>query len=221
MSHIDFYYTERCPSCRSVMLVAKALGLDFNKKRLNLKDGEHLKPEFMAINPQHCVPTLVDGPLTIWESRPICTYLISKYGKGDELYPKDLVQRAYIDRLLYFDMGTVYRSFADYAFPVYFGRADKLEKEKLDKLQEALGHLDTQLKGRSFAAGNKITVADFVLVATVETIYAFGIDISKHTNVESWLNRCRNQMEGYEECSASGAAALGAEFKAKVKEIEN
>ena len=56
------------PYCRSVVMTLQALGLeDVNKINVNIMEGEQLKDEFLAINPQHCVPTLVDGDLTVWE----------------------------------------------------------------------------------------------------------------------------------------------------------
>lgn len=40
-------------------------------------------------------------------SRAILTYLSSRYGKDDSLYPKDVVTRAKIDGLLFFDCSTL------------------------------------------------------------------------------------------------------------------
>lgn len=68
---IDLYYMPLSAPCRSVMLTAKAVGVELNLKLLNLPAGEHMKPEFVAINPQHCIPTLVDGNLKLWE-RCVC-----------------------------------------------------------------------------------------------------------------------------------------------------
>ena len=67
------------------------------------------------MNPQHTVPTMVDGDLILNESRPIATYLCAKYGKDDKLYPKDVATRAKVDLALYFDMGTFYKAFGDIA----------------------------------------------------------------------------------------------------------
>ena len=49
------------------MMVAKALGIELNLKVVDLQKGEQLKPEFVALNPQHTVPTLVDGDFVLWE----------------------------------------------------------------------------------------------------------------------------------------------------------
>ncbi|PSN32394.1 hypothetical protein C0J52_20855 [Blattella germanica] len=44
---IDFYYLPGSAPCRSVLLAAKAFGVDLNLKVTNLMAGEHLTPEFL------------------------------------------------------------------------------------------------------------------------------------------------------------------------------
>ncbi|TOF82151.1 hypothetical protein CGJ15_26245, partial [Vibrio parahaemolyticus] len=115
------YYFPASPPCRSVMLTAKAVDLKLTLKEVNMQAGEHLKPEFVAINPQHSIPTLVDGNIKLWESRAICSYLATQYGKDDSLYPNNPKARCLVDARLYFDMGTLYQRWADYAYPVFHG----------------------------------------------------------------------------------------------------
>ncbi|KAA0190403.1 Glutathione S-transferase Epsilon 12 [Hyalella azteca] len=195
---MDFYFHPASAPCRACQLTAKALGVKFNPKEVDLMKGEQNNPEFLAINPMHCVPTLVDGDFTLWES----------------LYPKDPKTRALVDRLMYFDMGTLTKRFGDYAYPTLLEGAP-VKPEKLEALMEALEWLDKDLAGRDYVAGSAPTIADFVLVASVATIVACGVDISGVTNVAAWYGRCKSSMAGFDE-NEDGAKGLGDYFKTKL-----
>jgi glutathione S-transferase len=54
----------------------------------------------LQLNPQHTIPTLVDGDLVMTESRAAAVYLVSKYGgeKKEKLYPDDIVTKANVDQ---------------------------------------------------------------------------------------------------------------------------
>jgi glutathione S-transferase len=213
---MDFYYVDMSPFCRSVMLTAKAIGVNLNKKTLDLfTKKDHMTPEFLAINPQHCVPTLVDGDLKLWESRPICTYLVSKYAKDDSLYPKDPKKRVLIDKLLYFDMGTLWSRIGEYMRPVVFGN-EKPNPEKLVRLEEACGWFNGFIAGQKFCVGNTITVADHVLIATFSSlIESEMVDVTKYSNIPPWAKRCKEQMVGYESENGKGSKQFGEFVKAK------
>ncbi|RXG60271.1 Glutathione S-transferase 1-1, partial [Armadillidium vulgare] len=201
---MDLYYFRYLSPSRAVALTVKALGISVNKKEIIPFKGEHLTPELLAINPQHCIPTLVDGDLKLWESRAICTYLVSKYGKDDSLYPNNPDKRVLIDRLLYFDMG---REAPDLA--------------ALESTHEGLKWFnDYYLDGHDFCVGNSLTVADFSLIATVTTIIESGIDMSKYPNITEWVKRCESAMPGYESENGEGAKAFGGFIKKKIAEAK-
>ncbi len=107
---IDLYYMSLSPPCRAVMMTAYLAGVDVNLKLLNLMNRDQLKPEFLKINPQHNVPTIVDDGFCLNESQAISAYLINRYGgqKGQHLYPEDTQQRAVIDQLLNFDASVLF-----------------------------------------------------------------------------------------------------------------
>lgn len=82
----------------------------FQIREINLLKKEQLSEEFLKINPQHCLPTLVDDGFVMWESRPIAIYLVEKnFPDGHPLYPKDVKQRALINQRLQFDASTLYQ----------------------------------------------------------------------------------------------------------------
>ncbi len=59
-----------------------------------LRDGgEQYKDDYLALNPQGRIPTLVDGDLTLGQSLAIIEYLEEKY-PAPTLLPKDLAARA-------------------------------------------------------------------------------------------------------------------------------
>ncbi|KAJ6647487.1 Glutathione S-transferase 1, isoform C [Pseudolycoriella hygida] len=194
---IDFYYLPGSAPCRAVLMAAKAVGVELNLKLVDLMSGEQLKPEFLKINPQHTIPTLVDGDLSLWESRAIIAYLVEKYGKTDSLYPKDAAKRALVNQRMYFDMGTLYDRFATYYYPQIFAKAPA-NPENFKKMEEAVGFLNTFLEGQTYAAGDSLTLADITLVATISSYDLAGFDLSKYPNVAKWYSNCKATVPGYD-----------------------
>lgn len=160
-------------------------------------EKEHLKPEFLKINPEHTIPTFVDKGFAIWESRAILGYLVEKYGKDDSLYPKDPQRRAVVNQRLYFDMGTLYKSFTDYFFP-QFKLKQPADPEKFKKMEEAVKLFDDLLFKTKYAAGDKFTIADYSLVASFSALIATGYDYSRFTNITRWYNLCKSSLPGIE-----------------------
>lgn len=178
-------------------MTAAALRLKLNLKPINVQAKEHLTPEFLKLNPQHMVPTLVDNEFSIWESRAICIYLVDKYAHNDSLYPKDPKTRAVINQRLYFDMGTLFKSFAEYYFASYFGK--EMTPENLTKFEESVGFLNTFLEGHEYVAGTKkISIADIAVFATVSTVEIFDFDFSSYPNVQKWLELMKETAPGRE-----------------------
>ncbi|KAK7072117.1 glutathione s-transferase [Halocaridina rubra] len=214
---VTVYYLPFSPPCRSVLLTARALGVKVELKELNVLKGEQKTPQFIAINPEHTIPTLVDGDFVLWESRPICSYLASQYAKDDTYYPLDPKIRAKIDRLMYFDMGTLYDRFLKYFIPVMFGGQKQFDPQQLEKVHEALGFLNKAIEGHTWAVGNHITVADHVLASTVATIDAIKIDLKRHPSVAAWYENCKKSMPGHKEINEIPAQNMAAMIQSKLE----
>lgn len=71
------------PSRSSIVLwMLEELGEPYELEVLNLKNGDNLKPAYLAINPMGKVPALVDQGVTITEVAAICCHLADKYPKA-------------------------------------------------------------------------------------------------------------------------------------------
>lgn len=147
------------------------------------------------MNPQHTIPTMNDNGFVLWESRAILAYLAEAYGKTDSLYPKDPKARAVVNQRLYFDMGTLYQSFAEYYYPQIFAKAPA-DPEKFKKMETAFEFLEKFLEGNSYAAGKSLTIADLALFATVSTFEVAKFDFSKYANVAKWYKNVEATAPG-------------------------
>ena len=94
------YYHPLSSNSRRVLLTAHHLGLDLELVVVNLTGGEHKTPEYLRLNPNGRVPTLVDGGFELWESHAIMQYLADKSPEQD-IYPKDVSARADVNRWLF------------------------------------------------------------------------------------------------------------------------
>ena len=87
------YHAPHSTCSQKVRMVLHEKGLPFDEVRIDLGKKEQLKPEYLAINPNGVVPTLVDDGTPIMESSVICEYLDEKYPQNP-LVPHDIVDRA-------------------------------------------------------------------------------------------------------------------------------
>ena len=79
------------------------LGISYEFIRLDMGRGEHLKPDFLAINPMGKLPAIVDDDFTLWESGAILLYLAQKHNQ----LPESLPQQAEIYQWILFANATL------------------------------------------------------------------------------------------------------------------
>merc|ERR1712165_578977 len=117
---VTIYGPKLSAPVRIALMTCEALGIEYEVKPVNLMEGEHMKPDYLKINPQHNIPALVDGDFNLNESRAIIAYLANAYAKDDSIYPKDPKVRAKVDQMMHFDMGQLYKAFGDCFYPIAF-----------------------------------------------------------------------------------------------------
>lgn len=171
-------------------MIAKVLNVQLNLKHIDLFAKEHPTPEFVKVNPQHTVPTLVDNDFVLWESRVILAYLVEKYGRNDSLYPKDPKKRAIVNQRLYFDMDPLYESFELFYNPQIFEN-QAADPELLIKLEKAVELFELFLSSSTFVAGDNATIADYSIIASISP-YAELYDFSRFKNVTRWFELCQS-----------------------------
>lgn len=170
---------------------------------MDLVNGEHRKEPYISLNPEHTVPTLVDGDFVIWESHAICTYLVDKYGKDDSLYPKDLQIRARCNQRLFFDTASLFPNLRSCSLHVFFMGGTEIPKDKVDPMYVSFDLLEVFLKSDKFLVGDNLTIADICAALTVLLLVVYApLSADKYPNILGWLSRVSETIPFFDELNA-------------------
>jgi glutathione S-transferase len=159
---------------------------------VDLSTGEHMTPEFKAINPTSTVPALVDGDTKIFDSNAIAIYMVEKYAKDDSLYPKDLALRTKVNERLFYVASYMFPRGFQIIVPVLFGGETEISKDKTDGILRGYGTIETFLNGNNYLTGDTLTLGDLSLWPMMESMHQIiPIDAEKYPNFFRWLERMR------------------------------
>jgi len=183
------------PNVRRVRLTAAVLGLQLEEKLLDFSKGEHKNPEYLLLNPNGAVPTLVDGDFVLTESRSIMQYLASKKPESG-LLPRDEAGRADVTRWQFWDSSHFSPQLGTLAFEKLIKGIVGLGEPDVAKCNEALVNfrrfgavLNQRLEGRQYVVGNRLTLTDLTLASSMMYAKQTEAPIAEFPNVEKWFAR--------------------------------
>nr|XP_015838196.1 PREDICTED: glutathione S-transferase 1-like [Tribolium castaneum] len=192
------YVTHLTPPVRAVLMTAKTIDLDLELKKLNVEKREHKNSEFLKLNPQHTVPTLVDNDFVLWDSHAIMAYLVSKYAKDDSLYPNDLKQRAIVNQRMHFENGVAFPELLKILYPIIHDGKKTITQEDEIAADEVYSFLEAFLDGKQWITGDSVTIADYSLITTITALNVLvKIDHVVFPNLNTWMKKLE-QLPVYE-----------------------
>lgn len=192
---MKLYVNPLSPNVRRVRFTAAVLGLELEEKLLDFAKGEHKNPEYLALNPNGAVPTLIDGDLVLTESRAIMQYLASKKPEFG-LLPRDEAARADVTRWQFWDASHFSPQLGTFTFEKLIKGMIGLGEPDLAKINEALANfrrfaavLNQRLEGRQYVVGNALTLADLTLASSLMYAKQTEIPLAEFPNVERWFSQ--------------------------------
>ena len=169
-------------------LMLSLCGQKFSYRHMNLREGAHKKPEFLAINRYGQVPALVHGDVSLCQSAAILQYLAVTLGKfgGNSALER---QRAL--EWLFWDADRLSPGvFRTRAYKRGFAKAEQSVIDNFHQLGEAgLGVLDESLARSPFLAGAAPTIGDIACYGVVALAGEGGFDVNRWKNITAWAGR--------------------------------
>ncbi|CAI9094031.1 OLC1v1029676C4 [Oldenlandia corymbosa var. corymbosa] len=207
-------YADRVSSpSRAVLLFCKLNGIDFEEKTIELSKGEHLSPEYAAINPMKQVPAIVvDDEFKLNESQAIIKFLVEAFPQvADHWYPKELFKRAQINSILAWYHTNLRRGTLNFVihstFAPVFGLPLDPEAAAEDEkvLSGSLAHIESfWLKGDGpFLLGSsQPSIADLGLACEIMELEVVDDGareriLSPHQKILKWIDATKNATQPY------------------------
>src|SRR3954447_1688103 len=191
-SNLTIWGRANSVNVQKVLWCAAELELSYRRIDAGMAFGRNTEPNYLAMNPNGRVPTLVDGAFVLWESNSIMRYFALVHGQGSTIYPEAPKTRAAVDRWLDWTLSTL----QPVDRPVFWAlvrtppeKRDMVAVQK-DADAEAVQWriVDAQLASRRFIEGDHFTIADIALGAYARRwLGVDGIVKPKLQNLDRWF----------------------------------
>src|SRR3954454_16941050 len=143
-----------------VALCLEEMGLEYEPVPVDTRKGEQHKSDYLAINPNAKVPSIVDGDATVFDSNAILLYLAEKTGKflpakGDKARGELLSWLFFVSSGVgpFAGQSVHFRNFAPEKLPYAVNRYAY-------EAQRHFGILDARLAKQKYMLGDTYTIVD-------------------------------------------------------------
>lgn len=159
---------------------------DYDAVPVDMKNGEHKKPDFLKLNPNGQVPVMTEDDFVLTESLAINNYLAEKFNPA--LLGDGPRNRALVWKWSLWTTYTMQKHFGVAMMQIWTGSNDQsiIAKEMSDS-EKYLQMLDDALIGQDFLVGNTFSLADINVGVTMMYCDFLKYDYQKFTNVARWM----------------------------------
>ena len=197
---IKFYYGSGSPYAWRVWLALEHKKLSYEMNQLSFSNDDLLKAEFLALNPRHKVPVIINNGFVLYESAAIVEYLedLSPHA-GQPLFAEDVEARAIARRLIREADQYMANALEMMALEVFFKGPDQWQLETIEAGRSGfvseLEYFERALHQEGFLVG-AVGAADFTVYPLIAL--ARRIDIKKPDlnigsaigpKVSAWMKR--------------------------------
>jgi glutathione S-transferase len=152
--------------------------------------GRNDTPEYLALNPNGRVPTVIDDGFVMWESNSIIRYLARR--TKSPLYPSDLQARHLVERWMDWELGVVAPHQGTMLVSLVRTPPDKRDPGRMAAAMAAwtrgMTILDGQLGKTDFVGGDTFTLADIPLLPIAHRWFRLPIERADLPNLARWYD---------------------------------
>lgn len=192
---MKLYHFPISPNSRRVIATLHHLNIDCELAALDLLKGEHLQEDFVKLNPNHMIPTLVDDDFVLWESNAIMHYLCSKV-PGNTLWPSEPRIQSDVTRWQFWQAAHFGRACGILIFEHLLKKALNLgepDQQEIAKGEETFHRfakiLEDHLANRNWLVSDQLTLADFSVGSFLDLADMANYPLQPYHAIGRWYDR--------------------------------
>ena len=189
---VKLYRNPKSGHCHRVELMLSLLDVPYETIDLDMVNGAHKAPEYLAISPLGQVPAIDDSGTTLSDSNGILTYLVNRYGDVSDWTGRTPVEQAEVQRWLSVAAGVIASGPAAARLVTVFGAALDHEAAKA-KAHALFQVMDAILADKTFLVGERLTIADVAGYSYIAHAPEGGVSLDTYPNIRAWLARIEAQ----------------------------
>ena len=174
---------------QKVIWACEELGLEYERDDIGGQFGGNNEPEYLAMNPNALVPTIIDDALVLWESNAVVRYLSEKH-RPNTVLPENLAERGIADQWMDWQQTTLGPAMV----PVFSGLVRTPPKDRdlvaIDNARDRLEHfmtmLDKRLGDSQHVAGERFSMGDIPVGIMAYRWFNLDIKRAELSNLARW-----------------------------------
>ncbi len=185
---VKLYRNPLSGHCHRVELMFAFLDIPYETVDLDMANGAHKAPEFLAMSPLGKVPAIDDNGTVLSDSNAILTYLVRAYDDGQGWLPDTPLEAAEVQRWFSLAAGEIACGPCAARLVHVFGA--ELDWNVAKGITDGLfAVMEPMLATRAFLAGDAITVADVAGYSYIAHAPEGGVPLDAYPNIRVWLGR--------------------------------
>ncbi|MEN9847937.1 MAG: hypothetical protein RL368_677 [Pseudomonadota bacterium] len=172
-------------SCSTgIHILLEEIGLVFEAYLVNLLAGDHLKANFVALNPKSTIPVLVRDDDTALTEFPAIAYWLAKTYPKAKLLPTDLENETRALELMHYVVGTIHgqgftRIFTTDRFTHKIAEQEVVKAQGYEIVNDCFAIMNKQLAGKTYLL-DTFSIADAALFYVEFWATRSGVDLPEN-----------------------------------------
>jgi len=178
---------------QKVLWCCAELGIAYDRVDHGGPFGGNRDPEYLKLNPNGLVPTVIDGDLVMWESNTICRYLCNTHPKGSSLYPADFAARTHVERWMDWQLSVIGAPMGALLQGLIRSNPETRDPAAIEAARRraitAWEIVDDAVRTQPYLGGQSLSLAEIVLGTHIYRWFNYPIERPNLAHLKAWYDR--------------------------------